>query len=133
MANPRYPVGLAGQGCPDHVDVYAMCAIDALGIAAMLGQDTRIESVYITTGQPVTVTMTPAKATWEPAEVVVFIGADVGGGPSVDCCCDYLNFFIDQTAAQAWTGSHPHVPGQILDQAAAEALSAKLFQPLLAH
>jgi hypothetical protein len=117
----------------DHVDVYAMCAIDALGIAAMLGQDTRIESVDITTGQPVTVTMTRGKAIWEPADAVVFIGADAGGGPSVDCCCDYLNFFIDQTAARAWTSSHPHVPGQILDQAAAETLGTSLFQPLLAH
>jgi hypothetical protein len=117
----------------DHVDVYAMCAIDALGIAAMLGQDTRIESVDITTGRPVTVTMTGGKATWEPAEAVVFIGADAGGGPSVDCCCDYLNFFVDQSAAQAWTSSHPQVPGQILDQAAAEDLGTNLFQPLLAR
>jgi len=29
-----------------------MCAIDALGIAATLGRDTRIESLKVTTGQP---------------------------------------------------------------------------------
>ncbi|WP_344749754.1 organomercurial lyase, partial [Kribbella aluminosa] len=40
------------------VDVYAMCAIDALGMAPMLGRDTRIESVDVITGQPITVTTT---------------------------------------------------------------------------
>ncbi|HEY0690983.1 MAG TPA: alkylmercury lyase family protein [Kribbella sp.] len=124
---PRHRVRLG-----DQVDVYAMCAIDALGMSAMLGQDTLIESVDVTTGKPVTVTTSSGHTSWEPAGAVVFIGADAGGGPSADCCCDYLNFFTDHTAAQAWTSTHPHVPGQILDQADAEQLGTRLFQPLLA-
>lgn len=43
----------------DRVEVHAMCAIDALGISAMLGQDTRIESLDVTSGEPVTVTSSP--------------------------------------------------------------------------
>jgi len=117
----------------DRVDVYAMCAIDALGVSAMLGQDTVIDSVDVTTGRAVHVTMSGDRAVWDPAEAVVFIGADAGGGPSVDSCCDYLNFFADRAAAEAWATSHPHVPGQILDQAGAEQLGARLFQPLLAN
>lgn len=62
----------------DQVDVYAMCAVDALGMSAMLGQDTRIESVDVTTGQPIAVTMSYAHTSWEPAGAVVFIDA-VGG------------------------------------------------------
>ena len=62
---------------------------------------------------------------------MVFIGADSGGGPSAECCCDYLNFFTDPAAAQAWTTSHPDVPGQILDQAEAEDLATRLFGHLL--
>ncbi|MEU4191624.1 alkylmercury lyase family protein [Kribbella sp. NPDC026611] len=116
----------------DQVDVFAMCAIDALGIAAMLNRDTRIESVDATTGQPISIATTAGTSTWEPASAVVFIGADAGGGPSADCCCDYLNFFNDRDAAESWTRSHPAVPGQILDQAEAEELGARLFQPLLA-
>ncbi|OLS99349.1 alkylmercury lyase [Pseudonocardia sp. CNS-004] len=117
----------------DRVDVYAMCAIDALGMSAMLGVDTRIDSIDLTSGQPVTVAMTAAgRASWDPATAVVFLGADAGGGPSADCCCDYLNFFADQAAATAWTIAHPHVPGQILSQAEAERLGAQLFGPLLA-
>jgi hypothetical protein len=118
------------------VNVYAMCAIDALGISAMVDGGTRIESVDVTTGAPVTVTMpapgTPGgRATWEPAEAVVFVGAAAGGGPSADCCCDYLNFFTSETTARAWIEAHPDIPGQILTQAEAEALGTRLFGPLL--
>jgi alkylmercury lyase-like protein len=117
----------------DRVDVYAMCAIDALGMSAMLGTDIRIDSVDVTSGQPVTITMTAAgRTSWDPAAAVVFLGADAGGGPSADCCCDYLNFFTDRAAAAAWTIAHPHVPGQILTQAEAEQLAAQLFGPLFA-
>jgi DNA-binding transcriptional MerR regulator len=116
----------------DHVDVHAMCAIDALGISAMLGQDTVIQSVDITTGHPVTLTTTAGHTSWEPIGAVVFIGADAGGGPSADCCCDYLNFFADRTAGEAWTSTHPQIPGQILDQDEAEQLGTRLFQPLQA-
>jgi hypothetical protein len=114
------------------VDVYAMCAIDALGIAAMVGEDTLIESVDVTTSRRVIVTTTGGRTTWEPTTAVVFIGADAGDGPSADCCCDYLNFFADRAAAQAWVSTHPHVPGQILDQAQAEDLAVRLFGHLLA-
>jgi hypothetical protein len=117
----------------DRVDVYAMCAIDALGMAAMLGADTRIDSTDVTNGHPVRVTTTGAGHTsWDPATAVVFIGADGVGEPSAECCCDYLNFFTDQAAAAAWTAAHPHIPGQILSQAEAEQLGAQLFGPLLA-
>lgn len=116
----------------DRVEVHAMCAIDALGISAMLDQNTRIESHDLTTGEPITVDMTADGATWEPSQAVVFVGAAAGGGPSSECCCDYLNFFTDHTAAQSWMAEHPQVPGQILDQTAAVDLGIRLFQPLLA-
>ncbi|WP_433007981.1 alkylmercury lyase family protein [Kribbella sp. CA-294648] len=100
-----------------------MCAIDTLGIAHAR-RDTRIESVDVTTGQPVTVT-TSGRTTWQPATAVVFIGADSGGGPSADCCCDYLTFFADHATAQTWTSSHPGIPGQILNQPEAEQLATR--------
>lgn len=116
----------------DRVDAYAMCAIDALGISAMLGKDTRIESLDVTSGEPITVTMTGDSTAWEPHRAVVFVGAASGGGPSSECCCDYLNFFADRDGAQTWIAAHPSVPGQILDQIEAIELGIRLFQPLLA-
>ena len=115
----------------DRAEVYAMCAIDALGVAAMLGEDTRIDSVDVTTGHPISVVMSGHGTTWDPADAVVFVGVDAPG-PAADCCCDYLNFFTDTTAAQAWAVAHPQVPGQILTQAEAESLAARLFGHLLA-
>jgi hypothetical protein len=127
----RHQVQIGGED-GDWVTAYAMCAIDALGISAMVGQDTRIDSVDVTTGRPVTVTILGGRSSWDPPAAVVFIGADLGGGPSADCCCDYLNFFADREAAQAWTTTHPHVPGQILSQDEAEDLGVRLFGHLLA-
>jgi hypothetical protein len=114
------------------VEVYAMCAVDALGIGPMLGQDTVISSVDVTNDQPITVTSRHGRRTWEPSGVVVFVGADAGGGPSADCCCDYLNFFTDRGTANAWRRSHPQLPGQVLDQPDAELLATRLFAHLLA-
>lgn len=82
-----------------HTDVYAMCAIDALGIAAMLGQDTRIDSVDAATCAAITVTTIAGNARWAPPEAVVFLSAGAGGGPSADCCCGHLNFFTDAATA----------------------------------
>jgi hypothetical protein len=112
-------------------DVYAMCAIDALGIAPMLADDTDIDSTDQTTGQQVRITSTKGHIRWEPAGAVVFLAATAGGGPSADNCCDYLNFFIDATTANAWATAHPHVPGQVLNQAQAETLATQLFGALL--
>jgi hypothetical protein len=116
----------------DRVEVYAMCAVDALGIAPMVGADTLIASVDVKTGRPITVVTRDGRSTWEPSEAVVFIGADAGGGPSADCCCDYLNFFADRSAGEAWMAAHPAVPGQVISQSEAEDLAARLFGHLLA-
>ena len=73
--------------------VYAMCAIDALGIAAMLGKTVTISSSEPGTGAPVTVTVPAAggAAVWEPGTAVVFYGQRDGlrnlpAGPARWCC-----------------------------------------------
>ncbi|HEY1972250.1 MAG TPA: alkylmercury lyase family protein, partial [Pseudonocardia sp.] len=126
----RHRVHIA-TGTPAGTDVYAMCAIDALGIAPMLNADTHIDSTDHTTGQPVRITTTARQTRWEPDGAVVFLGATAGGGPSADNCCDHLNFFTDAAAAKAWTTAHPHVQGQVLNQEQAETLAARLFGALL--
>jgi hypothetical protein len=112
-------------------DVYAMCAIDALGIAPMLNTDTHIGSTDQTTGQSVRITTTSGHSRWEPAGAVVFLAATAGDGPSADNCCDHLNFFTDAATANAWTAAHPDIPGQVLNQEQAETLATELFGALL--
>lgn len=115
----------------DGTDVFAMCAVDALGIPAMLDTDAVITSTDPAGDAEVTVKVVDGRATWTPHEAVVFVGVRVGGGPSADCCCDYLNFFADRATAQAWAAAHPAVPGEILDVSEAERIGADIFGSLL--
>ncbi|MDX8141531.1 alkylmercury lyase family protein [Lentzea sp. BCCO 10_0061] len=115
----------------DVVDTFAMCAIDALGMPAMLDVDAVITTSEPATGHLITVTVTDARSRWEPETVVAFVGARPGDGPSADSCCDYLNLFTDRLTAQAWATAHPGVAGEILDGTDAEILGRKIFGELL--
>src|SRR5262249_7604360 len=110
---------------------YAMCAIDALGIAAMIHAAVTIPSPDPRTGRPVTITLPTGgePATWQRPAAVVF------AGPSREPChvpsdapvipaaagvsCGYVNFFTTGASAAAWASAHPEVTGEILGQAAA--------------
>ncbi|MFD7124184.1 MULTISPECIES: alkylmercury lyase family protein [Streptomyces] len=114
------------------VEVWSMCAIDALGIPAMLGQDGVISSADPVTGDPITVTSTTGRVRWDPPTAVVFVGQRPGGGPAASACCDALNFFTDTENARTWTSQHPEVPGRIVDQPTAEHIGRQTFGSLLA-
>jgi hypothetical protein len=124
----RHRVNIAGQ-----IDVYAMCAIDALGIASMLNQETHITSRDTTTGRTITVTTSDGHTQWNPGAAVVFLPATAGDGPSAECCCDHMNFFPNPTTAATWTTTHPHLPGHILTQEQAHTLATRLFGTLLTN
>ncbi|MGA5215235.1 organomercurial lyase [Streptomyces cinereoruber] len=113
--------------------VWSMCAIDALGIPAMLGQDAVITSSDPTNSESVMVTHAGGRTTWEPSTAVVFVGRRGSTGPAAEVCCDRLNFFTSRTSAEAWARrQHPDVTGQIVDQAQAEEIGRQIFGPLLA-
>ncbi|MFE5480947.1 alkylmercury lyase family protein [Streptomyces sp. NPDC056527] len=113
-------------------EVWSMCAIDALGIPAMLDVDVVISSTDPVTGKPVTVTTQHGATVWDPQEAVVFVGQRPGGGPAATACCDALNFFTSAASAHAWAADHPGLPGRVIDQAAAEDIARQTFGPLLA-
>jgi len=113
--------------------VWSMCAIDALGISAMLGQDTVISSSDPVNGENVTVTSTGGTTVWEPASAVVFVGRRCFSGPAAAVCCDAVNFFTGRASATTWSKRHPDVPGDIVGQARAEELGWRTFGPLLAQ
>jgi hypothetical protein len=113
--------------------VFAMCAIDALGISAMTGRPVVIESADPSTGEPVTVHVDGATSTWNPATAVVYVGRTGGQctGPSASVCCGYMNFFATRAAASAWAASHPEISGGILGQARALQTGIGIFGQLL--
>jgi hypothetical protein len=126
--------------------VHAMCAIDALVIAAMLGTNVAITSADPRTGEPVTVTVQAGAETavWRPPAAVVFYGqrtscGPAGGGaatqavpPAAEVCCGYVNFFTTPASGAAWAGACAEVTGQVLGQTTALRLGAAVFGGLLA-
>jgi hypothetical protein len=112
---------------------YAMCAIDALGMARMLRTSVAIRSADPATGEAVTVTVSGSGAVWHPAEAVVFVGrtASQCDGPSAAVCCGHINFFARHSAAAAWAAAHPEVTGGILDQDRALEVGEQIFGDLL--
>ncbi len=125
--------------------VHAMCAIDALGIAAMIHAAVTITSADPHTGDLVSITVQAdgATAAWHPPAAVVFAGrhASRGGdarGPiraipaAADVSCGYVNFFSSTASAAAWASGHPEATGDILGHAAALRLGTAIFGPLLA-
>lgn len=122
-------------------EVFAMCAIDALGIARMLGTAVTISSADPATGQAITITLGGddgmSAAVWDPKSAVVFSGQACGPrtGPAMESaaevCCGYVNFFATAASAAAWAEAHPQVTGKILAQADAEQLGIQIFGPLL--
>jgi hypothetical protein len=111
--------------------VYAMCAIDALGIPAMLHADAVVTSSDPLTGDPVVVTFTGNTVSWHPPSAVAYAGYAGDGGPAEKVSCGYLNFFIDLSSAQKWASRHNEVTGGSLDQLTAQELGAEIFGRLL--
>ncbi|MDN3296106.1 alkylmercury lyase family protein [Streptomyces ficellus] len=132
-AYPFSPVPTAHQvRIADGPRVWAMCAIDALGIAPMLGRDADIHSADPVTGQPVTVTFRGSTATWDPASAVVLVSTGSCAGPAVDACCPDLNFFASPDTARRWSDDHPEARAGMVSRQRAEELGREIFGPLLA-
>jgi hypothetical protein len=95
--------------------VYAMCAIDALGMSAMLGRPVTITAAEPDTGREITVTVDADHARWRPRSAVVFAGeAGDANCLSVDRCCGYISFFATARSARAWARRHPEITGKVL-------------------
>ncbi|MGH3303756.1 MAG: alkylmercury lyase family protein [Streptosporangiaceae bacterium] len=113
---------------------YSMCAIDALGIAEMLGVGVLITSADPSTGETISVSVDGGTAAWEPDTAVVFVGRTTDGcaGPSAEICCGHINFFGSHATAAAWASAHPEITGGILSQARAREVGQQIFGQLLA-
>lgn len=113
---------------PDGHEAYAMCAIDALGIAPMFQQQVEIRS-----RDPLSDAVFQAKvapdggATWEPDTAVVVAGVLDPQGDSCSGCCPVLNFFVSEDSAERWLGEHPHISGQVITVEDAVASGRAVF------
>ncbi|MFD6353453.1 organomercurial lyase [Nocardia tengchongensis] len=111
--------------------VHAMCAVDALGLAAMLDTDIEVTSSDPLTHVPITVTVRDQHLSSDPTSAVVFVGGQATQGPSADTCCNYLNFFTDRSTAARWATDHPDIGGEVLDLPQAHTLGNQIFANLI--
>jgi hypothetical protein len=112
--------------------VYAMCAIDALGVSAMLGRPVTITSTEPRTGATIIVEVDHDRACWIPGTAVVLDGrTDNACCPSVDRTCGHINFFTDIRTADRWMGAHPHVTAVALTREQAVARGVAEFATLM--
>jgi hypothetical protein len=123
------PIQVSWAGSPD---AYAMCAIDALGMSAMLGRPVTITAAEPGTGRVITVRADGDQARWDPRTTVVFAGsAGDADRPSADRTCSFINFFATAGNARAWARSHPEVTGRLLTREAALRSGVAQFGTLL--
>jgi hypothetical protein len=111
--------------------VWAMCAIDALGIPQMVDRDATITAADPSTGEPVTVEAHAGTWRWTPATAAVLIAQTGAGGPSAECTCGHVNFYSHAEHAQTYLDEHPELTGRVLEQGMAVELAGGVFGGLL--
>jgi hypothetical protein len=113
-------------------EVFAMCALDALGMAAMLDRAIEVRSTDPASGEPIVARVgTDGRAEWKPQQAVVLAGAR-GDGPSYQGCCAVLNFFASPASAERYLREQPDVRGHVMSVPAAAAAGAAIFGDALA-
>jgi NAD-dependent dihydropyrimidine dehydrogenase PreA subunit len=99
--------------------VYAMCAIDALGLPSMTGRDGQIISANPHDGSPIEVTVRGGTWSWPPASAVVVAGRATDCGTdcgSFEAMCPNTVFQASPQSARAYLARHAGLDAQILDQ-----------------
>jgi alkylmercury lyase-like protein len=117
---------------PSGQEAYAMCAIDALGIAPMFEEPIEIASQDPLTREEVRARIAPdGDGTWHPESAVVVAGAIDCCGESFRGCCPALNFFASRESAERWLEEHTDVRGNVISIPDAIAAGRAVFGAVL--
>lgn len=121
-------------GFPSGHEVDAMCAIDALGVAPMVGEPIEIISRDPLTGDEIAAQVQPnGEVRWSPESAVVVCGAMVAESDSCQGCCPVLNFFVSRASAERWLADHRDVRGEVISMREAVAAGRAVFGDVLTH
>ena len=110
--------------------VFAMCAIDALGIPAMTGRDATITATDPANSIPLHIDTHAGQPHARPADTVVSLATTGQGGPNARTCCPLINFHVSDQAARAYQ-DQAGLPGTVLTLLEATEAATHLFGPLL--
>ena len=106
---------------------WAMCAIDAFGVAFLLTQAAEIQAREPRTGRPVTVVVDPAADTIAADPPGAFVAAArAGTGCTAACACPHINLFGSRGAAERYL-AEPGLRGALLSVADTAAAGRALF------
>ena len=109
-----------------------MCAVDALGVAPMLGSPIVVRSRDPISSEEIVVDVSPeGEARWSPKDVVVFVGGREGEQSISDLCCPVVNFFASQETASKYVSAHPDLSGVIVGVPDALARGRTIFEEAL--
>jgi alkylmercury lyase len=91
-------------------ELFAWCAWDTLFLPGILGDTANVESVCPTTGDVVSLVVSPERVLHvsHPGAVVSFLLPDRDFDADViQSFCHFVHFFASREAGEAWTASHP--------------------------
>ena len=114
--------------------VYAMCAIDALGLPAMTSRDARITSADPHDGTPIVITARGGTWSWAPSTTVVAAGRATDCGTecsSAQKLCPHTVFHASPATARAYLASQHNLDADILGQEIAIECGRLNFATLL--
>ena len=114
-------------------EVFALCAVDALGITAMLKEDVRISSRCAHCGSPVEIQARPEQLTRHlPSEIVVWFPTSEGDYCSVaESRCPNISFFCTSDQLEAWRKANGQPAGVVLSLLEAFEAGRAIFGSLL--
>lgn len=116
----------------DGRQLWACCAIDALGVPAMVGVPGTVVAQTPIGDREVRVDVGPiGEPTADPVEAVVLAGV-AGGGTTSCCACPFINFFASAAGAAAYQAQHPELTTSQLSIMDATIAGRRLFGDLLA-
>lgn len=111
--------------------VWAMCAIDALGIPQMAGRDVVITSVDPSSGRPVRVDSSGGRLSWRPWRAVVLLASNGCGTTSAESLCPLITFHASRRHASRHLKAQAGATGKVLSRAKAHDLAGEVFGGLL--
>jgi hypothetical protein len=112
-------------------EIWAMCAIDALGIPQMARCDATIEASDPRSHDPVRVDCSRGRWSWRPSSTVVLVAGTGHGGTLAQCSCPLITFHVSKQNALDYLNGQLGATGGVLSKRKAHALAGKIFSGLL--
>ncbi|MDQ2874781.1 MAG: alkylmercury lyase family protein [Actinomycetota bacterium] len=111
--------------------VWAMCALDALGVLLMTRTDGTVSSSDPDTGTPIRVERRGGQWQWQPADAVMLLAFTSASQPSAEGLCPQIDFYQDAESARAHLNAHAGLVGEPVSQVTAVELADRVYGPLL--